>query len=55
VNNQNIDLKKVIANENSMGEVVDQQKKEIEDEIASVKSYFMKELYDIRIIICYFC
>jgi len=47
VNNQNIDLKKVIANENSMGEVVDQQKKEIEDEIASVNSYFMKELYAI--------
>jgi hypothetical protein len=49
VNNQNNELKKVIMTENNMGEVVDGQKKEVEDQIAAVKSNFMKELYDILI------
>lgn len=44
VTSQNNELKKVIAKECSMSEIVDKQKKELEDEIASVKSNFFKEL-----------
>lgn len=47
VSSQNNELKKVIAKECILGEMVDKQKKELEDEIASVKSNFMKELYEV--------